>query len=759
MRIVWSWGHLALSLILTFGIGVTEAADSDGRSSNSPEASSGAVDLGQNVPSDGSQGERANGEKLPEVLVTAQKREERLIDTPQSVTNISSDDLTRLGVTQINDFANTVPGLSLTSDGAGFSQVTLRGVTTGNIPVSPTVGIYVDDVPIGSTSAFGFGGRFGLDLGIFDTDRIEVLRGPQGTLYGASTMGGLIKYVSKSPDVNNFGVDLQYGVADIQNGGVSYIGSSAVNVPIIANSVAMRASVYYSRDGGFVDNIALDNKNANRDDIYGGRLDVLFKPSEALSIRIGALMQDIARDGQGSVDYSYDGTPLYGDLRQHRLLSEPFDQHFRLVSGKADYDFGPITLSWISSYQTMQTQQVYDFSASYVPAFGGAYSAVGLPDNTSTHKFAQEVRLASNSTERLEWLIGAFYTHEASDDQESFLLHDPAGLLTPNNLFIYAAPSTYAEAAAFGNLTFKITDRFDISGGVRYSHDSQGYAEYQTGLFGDVSTSGHSREGEATYLADARYHFDDHATGYLRYATGYRPGGPNFVAYDMTTHLPLAPNTFQSDSLKSYEGGYKVETEDRRYGLDLAVYYIRWDDVQLTTSRGGFAVILNAPGGATVRGTELTLTAHPADGLSATGAFAYQDPRMSQADYDLGAARGERLPNVARFTAAVTTDYEFQAVAYRPSLGVVFRYVTDRDSGFDDAADNPQITPQYRLPAYSTTDIHNGYTFGPVQLQLYIHNLFNERGELSAYTNYGPSVAQVTILQPRTYGLSASTHF
>src|SRR5205807_1213614 len=197
-------------------------------------------------------------------------REERLIDTPQSVSVLSSNDIAKLGATKFSDFANTVPGLSFQTSGAGFTDITLRGVTAG-FDISPTVGLYVDEVPYGSSTTFGFGAQVALDVGLFDLDRVEILRGPQGTLYGASTMGGLI--------------------------------------------------------------------------------DLLFIPTDALTVRLTGFLQDISRDGEPTADYTFAGAKPYGRLDQNRRLTENFTERFELVSGTGTYDFGPVTLTSISSYQ------------------------------------------------------------------------------------------------------------------------------------------------------------------------------------------------------------------------------------------------------------------------------------------------------------------------------------------------------------------------------------------------------------------------
>jgi len=720
---------------------------------------------GPAIPRDNSQNQALGKEpQLEEIVVTAQKRTERLIDTPQSVTVLSSQDLARLGASQFRDFANTVPGLSFTTSGAGFTQISLRGVTEGQ-DVAPTVGIYVDDVPYGSSSSFNQGAHHALDVGLFDMDRIEVLRGPQGTLYGASTIGGLIKYVTRSPDATAFSGEVQTGVSTTKDGGVSYNFSGVVNVPIIADKVALRASAYESHDGGYIDNVALNQSNVNRSDIYGGRFDLLIAPTEALNIRLGAFLQDISRYGQATADYTLAsvpafggsaGAPIYGSLDQYRKFAEPFEQQFKLVSGTVRYDLGPAAITSISAYQTTQSHEDIDVSAGYVPLLPFPYSAIGTSLSLPTHKFTQELRVSSQGATTLEWLAGGFYTHESSENDSGFLLRDLAGQPAPNILGTNLEPSLYTEYAGFADLTWNLTNRFDVSGGARYAHDHQQFQQIGSGLLIGSVPVRTSNENVITYLANARYHFGEHVTGYLRYATGYRPGGPNELINDPITSRPVGPPTFGADHLKSYEGGVKAESADRRFGLDLSGYYIDWSNIQILVTEGAFSGLANAPN-AHIQGSELTLTARPFGGFTATGAFAYQHAYLSQTSAELGGAEGERLPNVPRFSATLNADYEIQQQSFRPSIGGTLRYVSDRTAGFDGSF----TAPQYRLPSYTTLDLRGGFMFGLVQVQLYVHNIFDNRGQLSALTLYsvGSGPAQVAILQPRTVGIALSTRF
>jgi len=699
--------------------------------------------------------------QLQEVVVTAQKRAERLIDVPQSVSVLSADAIAKLGAVQFSNFASSIPGLSFKTGGAGYNQISLRGVTTGT-EASPTVGIYVDEVPFGSSTAFAFAARFALDMGLFDVDRIEVLRGPQGTLYGSSSMGGLLKYVTRQPDARNSSADIQSGVSATRDGGVNYNASIVVNAPLVEDRVAARASLFESHDGGFIDDVELGQKDVNRSNVYGGRASVLITPTDALSLDISGFLQNISRRGESTADYDFNGVPLAGQIDQLRGFAEGFDQKFRVFSATLNYDFGWTKLTSISSYQSIKSQWLDDLSGQFVPllsSFGlGTYGAVADSIKLNTDKTTQELRLSSKSGGALEWVLGGFYTHETSCDCENFVTKDLAGSVIPNDLLHFRLPTKFKEYAFFGDLTWHITPRFEVTGGLRDSHDSQVFAQNATGAFGAVSPTITSSESVLNYLASASYHPSDHATAYFRYATGYRPGGPSIVERDPVTGVPSGPASFGADKLKSYEVGIKAETEDRRYGIDLATYYIDWANIQLSTTVGSFGTFTNATGPAHIQGAEMTLSAKPLSALATSAAFAFQHGYLVNADPLLGAAKGERLPNSPRFTAGFNADYTFVESGLRPSMGATVQYVTDRMASFNASTH----FAQYRLPAYCTVDLRGGIVLAPdelhpINLQLYVHNLFDERAQLAAQTQFGK--AQVAIQQPRTIGISATAHF
>jgi outer membrane receptor protein involved in Fe transport len=689
---------------------------------------------------------------VAEVIVTAQKRAERLIDVPQSVTVLPTDDLAKIGVVQFRDFANTIPGLTFATAGAGVTQISLRGVTVGG-DVAATTAIYVDDIPYGSSSAFNTGQAFTLDAALFDLDRIEVLRGPQGTLYGASSMGGVVKYVSKQPDTKSFSVDAQTGFSGTHDGSLSYHGAAAVNMPVTPDKLAVRASGYESHDGGYIDNVALGRRDINRSDTYGGRADVLFTPIDSLSMRLTGFLQNISRDGNAAADFSA-GVPADGELAQRRLVPEEFSQRYRSINGTINYNWAAVTLTSISGYQATKTRNRRDFSATFVPIFkeffDRSYSSVSLPLQASLNKFTEELRLTSNGNDTLEWVVGGFYNHENSDTGQIFDVRDLAGQPAPNDLFTGVFPSDYEEYATFGNLTLNVTRKFDVTAGLRLARDKQDYTQIGSGLLIGSMPTARSSEDVFTYLTSVRYRFNDHATSYLRYATGYRPGGPNFLVLDPETGLRVGPPRFSADKLKSYEAGFKGQTEDQRFGVDLAVYYIDWSDIiSSIVTPSGVGYLGNASGATHIRGSELALTTRPIRDLLLTGAFAYNSRRLSETEPVFGGLAGEQLPGTARFTATIAADYRLPLGSFQPTMGATFQSVPERKASF--SSEEVQLPP---LPKYTLVDIRSGISVNALSLQLYVRNLFDKRAQLNTAL-----VGGIGILQPRTIGITATTNF
>jgi iron complex outermembrane receptor protein len=711
-----------------------------------------------------------SAQQVGEVVVTAQKRSERLLSVPAPVTALGGQELTRTAAVRLEDYAARVPGLNLNSDRDGETQIILRGITTGSV-VSSTVATYIDDTPYGSSTSFALGGELTPDLDPSDLQRIEVLRGPQGTLYGASALGGLLKFVTTPPSLTAYAGRLEVDGSTVDHGGQGYGVRGMVNLPLINDELALRVSGYDRRDPGYIDDPQLGRHDLNTTQVDGGRAALLWRPNNQLSVTATAVLQDL--DGNGTADEDVnvgaDGkslTPAAGDLQQIRYTGEPLHVRYRLYSADVAYDLGWATLTSITSYSTLAQRQTFDQTSLFgalgtailgIPNFGTSVGSVLNQD-----KWTQEVRIASATGQKLEWQGGFFFTQEHSrrdEPSDSFDTVTGTALATPL-LFFASLNSHYTEYAGYGDLTYHFTPKFDVLGGVRYSSNSQRFALAEDGLLagGPSAQQGTSSDNSVTYLVTPRYRIDPDNMIYARVASGYRPGGPNAPSPgDVAAGVPVA---YRPDTLTNYEVGYKSSLFDHLLTLDLSAFYIDWKNIQIETDFGG--VTSNGNGGtARSDGFEAAAVLTPMHGLTISGTLAYTDAQLTQDAPGVNGKDGDELPNVPKWAAGVNADYDFPlggvATAF---VGGSLRYLGDRASGF--VTGSPADYARPTLPAYTTVDLRAGANYQRWSLEVYVKNVGDARGlnnltslALSGFSN--PFTASV--IQPRTVGLSLSASF
>ena len=425
------------------------------------------------------------------IVVTAQKREQKLIDVPQSISVVSGDMLESQQAASFQDYLKLVPGLQLVQDTPGFGRLVIRGVNTGG--VASTVATYVDETPFGSSSGLVNGAILAGDFDTFDVARVEVLRGPQGTIYGASSLGGVVKFVTNEPDATQFVGRARLSAEAVEGGDISYSGSAVVNVPL-GDTLAFRASGTYRKQGGFIDSIGSSSMdlfgstftsrqedNINGTLSYGGRASLKFTPDDALSVRLSAIFQNFEANAPSSVESDPDTLEtLFGRPTQSLFVSPASDVSYRVYNGVVDYDFGFATLTSSSSYATLEQQFRDDLSFNLSTALGLFPDQIYLNQTTRAKKFTQEVRLASSESSFVDWIIGGYYTKEKGLIDQEFI---PVTQGTLNRitalgtLAIATLDSEYEEIAGFANATVHLGDRFDIDFGGRYSHNSQNAAQ------------------------------------------------------------------------------------------------------------------------------------------------------------------------------------------------------------------------------------------------------------------------------------------
>jgi iron complex outermembrane recepter protein len=724
---------------------------STGVASSGQQASSGGRDPGQ----------------LDEVLVSAEKRSERLQDVPVPVTAISADVLLNSNQTRLQDYYSSVPGFSVAPAAVQGAQVlSIRGITTGS-GTNPTVGITVDDVPYGSSTNLG-GGSVVPDIDPSDLARIEVLRGPQGTLYGASSMGGLLKFVTVDPSTEALTGRLEAGTSSVHNGeelGYSFRGS--VNIPL-TETLAIRATGFTRQDPGYIDNPVLHINGVNEDHVSGGRLAAMWRPADTFSLKLSALYQKSTGDGGSDVDKPVNGYsgPVLGDLQQNYVRGVGnYDRTVQVYSATLNGKLGIVDVTSLTGYNINSYVDSWDYSFALGGSTQAAYGVGGAPvfDNNKTKKFTQEVRLTAPLGPSFEWLLGGFYTHESTVDEEDVSAADPvSGATVASNVFTINFPTRYSESAAFTNLTYHISDRFDVQIGARESHINQTGSQTETlALFGApdpiISPPVDSSSNAFTYLLTPRFKVSPDVMVYARFASGYRAGGPNLTS-GMGT-----PAQYNPDKTQNYELGIKGDFLDHLLALDASAYYIQWKDIQLQLLNPDTQLDYNTNGNrAKSQGIEISVQAKPLTGLSLSAWVVWNDAELTEAfppNTTAYGVAGNRLPYTSRFSGNFSVSEAFPlGPEVMGSVGGDLSYVGDRTGVFTPQASPTDIPARQDLPAYTKVDLHAGANYGSWMLNVFVANVFDERGIISGGTGEVPPFAFINI-QPRTVGLTVSKTF
>lgn len=699
-------------------------------------------------------------QSLGSVTVVATRRREPVRDVPVQINVVPADDLLRGGAKSLSDYMASQPGVDVKGNGgAGLGSPSIRGVSTGEQP-SPSVGVYLDDVPFGSSSAYVFGANTALDMGLLDLKQVEILRGPQGTLYGAGSMGGLIKYVTNTPDSGEFAGTVKLGISSTRGGGTGSTVATVLNVPIKQDVAAVRFSAFRERAGGSIDATGpAAGADVDAGTTTGARAALLVTPNNRFQIRLSATGQDIRRDGNSFVDYSLTGTPAAGEGVTPLGASQPYTMKVRVAALDIEHDLGWSRLNAITSVQSASLAQRTDLTQIYGPLLG----SMGLPldqvtlDRTpEVDKLTQEFRLTSTGKGAFEWLAGLFYNREKGDYTQLITGQMAGGGAAPL-LLMAGIPTDYRELAVYGDVTWNPSATWSLTLGARVARNEQTFAQDNDGLLvgGPSALNGRSQETAKTYLATVRYALTPASNLYFRAASGYRPGGPNPFITDPNTGAPLLPPTFRHDSLWSYEAGYKADLLNRQLGVELALYNIEWKDLQQLFAVNGIGALINA-GKARIQGGELALQYRPNSRWKLDLALNALDARLTEDAAGLGPA-GSRLPNSARFSASAGVSHDFQLAGRAAYVGANLSHVGRRNAGFDGSAS----FPGYELPAYTLAHLRAGVQWGKTDIALFVRNLFDEQAQLSATTGFVPvgGPVRVSVEQPRTVGVTVSVNF
>lgn len=705
---------------------------------------------------DGDQSEEGARRDLNEVVVTAQKREERLQDVPVPVTAIDADALVDNNQFRIQDYFSDVPGLSVNSNGNGFEQLAIRGITTGG-NTNPTVAVLIDDVPVSGSSAVTDNASYIPDVDPSDLARVEVLRGPQGTLYGADGLGGLIKYVTADPSTDRISGRVQADLTQTVNGdGPGYAGRGLINVPI-TDTLAVRASGYWRKDAGYVDDAGLGTEGINQVDAFGGRFSAMWKPSDSFSIKLNAMLQETLGRGKADVE------PELGDFQQIMIRGTGgWDSQIHFYDATIKAKFAGIDLTSVTGYVANSDTQAVDFSQA------GLGDNVALHSWSKTQKLTQEIRLNSSVGKYLDWLVGGFFSHEHTPSDQHLYDEDlatgnpiPGGELEEFNF-----PFTMSEYAGFADATLHLTDRFDLQFGGRESFNRQSYQETDSGpetsLFDNEPSPAilktiDTRDNTFTYLVSPSFKFSRDLMIYARIATGYRPGGPNSNA-----ELLGAPAEFGADKTHNYEIGAKGDLFDHLLTFDGSVYYIDWKDIQIAVSDSVGATFFVNAGNAKSEGVELSQAIQPIRGLTINIWEVWDEAVLTTAFPQTGSFTsssfgrpGDSLPYSSRWSGNISINQEFPVGKMTGYIRPWASYVGSRWNGF--AASEAGEADRVLLPSYIEFSMLAGVKYEGWKVDLSVRNISDRRGilEESTFSSYN----EFDYIEPRTFGLSCAYAF
>jgi iron complex outermembrane recepter protein len=743
--------------------------------------------------------EPEDANQIQEIVVTAQKRSERIQDIPISVSAISGEELERAGARDFKDVLLSIPGVSYSGAEPGQSRYSIRGVSTA--ASSPTVGIYLDDISL-VTIGTNFSGA--ADPLLVDMERIEVLKGPQGTLYGGSAMGGAIKYVTREPQMNQFAVTAEAGIGYVDHGGVSYNLESFLNIPLIDDRLALRIGGAYRLDAGYIDNVphglvqvfsqsatnppaafapvtydntgTLSRDNWNQRSTTLARVSLRWLPTDTLSITPVATVQ---RSDKANTDDFFTNLP---GLEDSVRFPQPTRDELEVYSLNATQQLGWANLTSLSGYTSRDVEWDRDYSlfvANLVPPLLGDNSY--NQSNTTTRTFSEEVRLASaDPAAALKWTVGVYYSHQRDN------LFQSVDTVGAGDFFADGTDITYignqltltSQKAAFGNVSYAITRQVEGSLGLRWFDIKQRVDANFDGVFnGGPSAVDAKRSTDVGFTPkyELSYKPIDASLVYGSASKGFRQGGPN--RFD--TNSPLCepdfarlgitrvPDSYQPDSLWTYELGSKNELGGKRVVINGAVYYTDWKKIQqqVNLTSCGFQFIGNV-GAATIKGAELSVDAAVGAGVTLGGNTSYADTRITETSPGVSAQVGQEVLDTPKWMGSLYGDYRFLEAAgwtgdFRADVqyhGKNLRAFEDFQSvSYSDGAAGTIPDATQVQAAYHVVNANFNFVDGKMQYRLYLDNVTNAEPYLDFVRSSGVSTA--TTIRPRTVGVSIRADF
>ncbi|UAK26633.1 TonB-dependent receptor [Sphingomonas nostoxanthinifaciens] len=738
----------------------------------------------QAAPADSS----ANG---GDIVVTALKRSTRVQDTPLAISAVTGDSLAKAGNTSFTDLSRSAPSLRIIDSGPGQRRVLIRGIQAAG---EPTVGVYYDESPVaGSVGTTSDAASSTPDFRLFDVERAEVLRGPQGTLFGSGSMGGTIRVIFAKPKMDKIEAAVSLDGQSVQHGKQGGSVDAMVNLPVIDDKIAVRLVGFYQKFAGYVDNVRLGLHDINDGHSYGGRALVRLTPTERLTIDLAAYYQKVAtgsprwvletgtpyttnaraESGNYDTDRMYSGTLHYDlDFATLTAVTSYFDRN-KITDGDVSNTFlGRDNAAGCQTYLTKTRACTTGELSGYLTDTRALYSS-SLYQPQYVHDWTNELRLSSPGTGRFNWTAGVFGENRKSSVRSTLLLADPTtGSLLPfvaqNIKYDRTIDDHLKQFAAFLELSYKIMPDLTFTAGARYYnyHKTVGgridVGQIHYGSVVTPETVAKSKEDGVIGKFNLSWQAKPGLLVYAQAAQGFRPGGVNQVV-----GLPANLAPYTSDSLWNYEVGVKA-TVTRGVYLNLSGYRIDWDNIQVSGRTSGltsvFGFITNA-GAARIYGGEAELTATLMRGLTLSANLGYTDAYLTkdQLNSFIGASgttgrKGDQLAYVPKVTAGGSLEY------VRPLTGSVdlFLHTDANRVGGSYSTIAPTDTTRRHLPSYVVGNARVGVQGHDEEwgAYFYVNNLADTVAIVSESTSSNTTGQTLTYsLPPRTFGINLMHKF
>ncbi|WCT79455.1 TonB-dependent receptor [Novosphingobium humi] len=711
----------------------------------------------------------AHAEQAPQasdgIVVTATKRTASTIQaTPIAVQAIGGADLQAKGAIDFADFYRTVPGLSVQDEGPGDKRYVVRGI---NASGAGTVGLYLDEVVITGENSQDGGGQ-APDIKLFDIDRVEVLKGPQGTTFGASSMAGTMRYITAKPDLDKVTGYVQGGIRTTKGADLGMQTDGAVNIPVIPGRFAVRASGFYADLPGWISNRF--EKGANAEKSKAARLSTRLKATDDLTIDTMMMYQKVHQDAKNYYNSrDFGGAALPADY-QADVVRSPYDDKSEIYNVTANYKrpFGTVTAT--GSRFVRDTGFVRDASLAAQAFFGLPYDTTGrsaLVQNKHRKVDSAELRFASDFKGPVQMLVGAFMQNEDRYYRSSWPKADTSGNIPANAALLLdrAVNTQIRERAIFGELSYKILPDLTFTAGARWFDFK---LEQQSVAF--VAAGGGAGAGAGPVLKtkdqgvigrfNLAYKVSSHTNAYVQVAQGYRSGGTNDQTAAALANV-VVPDGYGSDQLWSYEFGLKNTLLDRKLYLNGAVYYIDWSNIQVSqqATNGTVSFGYTGNGGkASVTGFEAEIDARPLPGLRLTGSLNYSNAKLDR-DNPVAATgrKGDHIPYVPTWSGATGISYSAPvgSSGLMGTIGADATYQGPMDTKFNSTIDNWQ-----HLNGYWLIGLRAGISKDAWAVNLNATNLSNNQTVIN-FNEIVPGVYPLGyyVSRPRTITLSGSVKF